>query len=36
MRIYLAADRWRVRASLTLDAGSLDRLAAEARVLDAR
>jgi hypothetical protein len=25
-----------VRASLTLDAGSLDRLAAEARVLDAR
>ena len=31
---YVAADRWRVRASLALDAGSLDRLAVEARLLD--
>jgi uncharacterized protein DUF6228 len=33
---YASADRWRVRASLALDAGSLDRLAVEARVLDER
>jgi hypothetical protein len=29
-------DRWQVRASLSVDAGSLDRLATEARVLDRR
>jgi hypothetical protein len=28
------ADRWRVRASLVLDAGRLDALARAARVLD--
>jgi hypothetical protein len=31
---YVAANRWRVRASLVLDAGTLRRLAREARVLD--
>jgi uncharacterized protein DUF6228 len=31
---YALADRWRVRASLTVDAGALDRLAVEARQLD--
>ena len=33
---HTTADRWRVRASLTLDAGTLDRLASEARRLDQR
>jgi uncharacterized protein DUF6228 len=32
---YTMADRWRVRAALVMDAGSLDALAREARVLDA-
>ena len=32
---YTMADRWRVRASLVLDAGSLDTLARAARALDA-
>jgi hypothetical protein len=31
---YAAVDRWRVQASLMLDAGALDRLALEARELD--
>lgn len=31
---HVAAERWRVRASLTVDAGTLDWLAREARVLD--
>ncbi|HET7051670.1 MAG TPA: DUF6228 family protein [Solirubrobacteraceae bacterium] len=31
---YTADGRWRVRASLMLDAGALDRLALEARELD--
>jgi hypothetical protein len=31
---YAMADRWRVRASLVLDAGRLDALARAARVLD--
>jgi Family of unknown function (DUF6228) len=31
---YAMADRWRVRAALLLDAGGLDALAREARVLD--
>jgi hypothetical protein len=31
---YALADRWRVRASLTVDAGALDRMAVEARQLD--
>jgi uncharacterized protein DUF6228 len=31
---YAADERWRVRASLMLDAGALDRLALEARELD--
>jgi hypothetical protein len=33
---YASADRWRVRASLALDAGALDRLVSEARALDQR
>ena len=32
---HLEADRWTVRASLLLDAGTLDRAARDARVLDA-
>jgi Family of unknown function (DUF6228) len=32
---YATADRWRVRASLAIDAGALDRLAVEARAIDA-
>jgi len=31
---YAMADRWRVRASLTLDAGGLNQLARAAQVLD--
>ena len=31
---YASADRWRVRASLAVDAGGLDRLAVDARGLD--
>jgi hypothetical protein len=31
---HAMADRWRVRASLVLDAGGLDTLARAARVLD--
>jgi hypothetical protein len=31
---YALANRWQVRASFTLDAGGLDRLAREARALD--
>lgn len=31
---YAAGGRWRVRASLVLDAGALDKLAIEARQLD--
>jgi hypothetical protein len=31
---YATADRWRVRASLTLDAGGIDALARAAHVLD--
>jgi hypothetical protein len=31
---YVAAERWRVRASLSVDAGALERLARDARVLD--
>lgn len=31
---YSSGSRWRVRASLRLDAGALDRLATEAHVLD--
>jgi hypothetical protein len=33
---YVVADRWRLRVSLKLNAGSLDRLAVEARMLDER
>jgi len=33
---YAMADRWCVRAPLAVDAGALDRLAVEARELDAR
>jgi Family of unknown function (DUF6228) len=32
---YATASRWRVRASLELDAGVLDRLAVQARTVDA-
>jgi hypothetical protein len=33
---YASADRWRVRASLVVDVGGLDRLAVIARGLDQR